>query len=597
MQTCDVPTCNVLMSRSIQARVLTLAGAGVLVSAGALSLLGRSSLLSLERSVERREERLAATLAEAVAHAVDDELRLLTTLTDVADADEERAALASILRFGRLSSTAVLTGAAGEILGCEPADRCTPASAAAFRRVAVRAIEMDRPVVSNLQPLATGAHVVAVMPFRAADGRRAHAAGVSIVGHDRRFEELLRAGSDAGTTPTVALLDREGQPIAITPAARPEAPAGGVTVPVRGTPWSLRLSDTADGAGASIAVFRRRSLWLAPALAALAMVLGWGIGRSIRQPLRDLTSVAERIARGELLVPIETDRAASAGEEIGRLAIALERMRASLASSMATIEAINQELERRVATRTEQLAAANAALEEREHARRELLRKLISAQEDERKRIARELHDETSQTLAALGMGLDTALAEAASPEAARRRLVEVRQLLTRINGGLHRLIVGLRPSVLDDLGLEAAIRSTAERHLAASGVGVRCEFENLELRFPPEVETAVFRAVQEAIVNIARHAGAESVLIQGTVDGAALTIEIEDDGVGFEPAAVVTAPGSLRGVGLLGMRERIEIIGGTVIVESEPGRGTRVVMHVPIAGHGEERTWQHIAS
>jgi signal transduction histidine kinase len=141
---------------------------------------------------------------------------------------------------------------------------------------------------------------------------------------------------------------------------------------------------------------------------------------------------------------------------------------------------------------------------------------------------------------------------------------------------------VDLRPSVLDDLGLAAAIQWFAERHLAARGVAVRCEIAELEGRLSPEVETALFRAVQEAIVNITRHAQAETVLIQLSADQAVM-VEIEDDGVGFDPDGIAAEPGSLRGIGLLGMRERLEIVGGALHIDSEPGGGTHVVMTVPV--------------
>jgi signal transduction histidine kinase len=167
-----------------------------------------------------------------------------------------------------------------------------------------------------------------------------------------------------------------------------------------------------------------------------------------------------------------------------------------------------------------------------------------------------------------------------------RQRLTEVRRLVDRMHQDVHRLIVNLRPSVLDDLGLADAVAWFAERHLSPAGVTFRCEFD-LDMRLPTEIETAVFRAVQESIVNIARHARAESVLIQGSIADGRLTAEIEDDGQGFDPASADGGLGSMRGVGLLGMRERIEILGGTLRIESSPGQGTRVLMSVPIVPVG----------
>ena len=149
----------------------------------------------------------------------------------------------------------------------------------------------------------------------------------------------------------------------------------------------------------------------------------------------------------------------------------------------------------------------------------------------------------------------------------------------------LHRLMHDLRPSVLDDLGLVAALRWFAEHRLAPHGISVRFEAGDLPERLPPELETALFRAAQEALTNVERHAKAERVLVQiGSQDGR-LVIEIEDDGEGFDPAAMTPRPGDARGLGLLGMRERVELFGGSVTFDASPGSGTRVVIEVPLAG------------
>ncbi len=221
------------------------------------------------------------------------------------------------------------------------------------------------------------------------------------------------------------------------------------------------------------------------------------------------------------------------------------------------------------------------------------MRKVISAQEEERKRIARELHDETSQALTALAVGLETALATL-PPGGSRERLEEARALAVRTLEDVHRLIFDLRPSVLDDLGLLSAIRWYADRHLAPLGIAVRCEFSGLGThaegvggRLPPQVETALFRAVQEAITNIAKHAQAETVLIQCALREGTLTIEVEDDGKGFDPSSLAGPVRAGRGLGLLGIRERVELLGGTVQIESSPGRGTRIALRVPVAGGG----------
>jgi signal transduction histidine kinase len=172
---------------------------------------------------------------------------------------------------------------------------------------------------------------------------------------------------------------------------------------------------------------------------------------------------------------------------------------------------------------------------------------------------------------------------ERGTPADVARRLEDLRVLVDRMHQELHRMIVDLRPSVLDDLGLPAAVRWFVEHHLVPAGLTVRCEFSELDERLPPDIETTVFRAVQEALNNVVRHAHADSVLIQAGVSEGTQLVEIEDDGDGFTQGDVVRAPGSMRGIGLLGMRERMEILGGTATVDSKPGSGTRVVFTVPL--------------
>ena len=232
-------------------------------------------------------------------------------------------------------------------------------------------------------------------------------------------------------------------------------------------------------------------------------------------------------------------------------------------------------------TNSRSLETMRARLE-RDDRRAELLKRFLSAQEGERMRIARELHDETCQTISALSFRLESALGDLPAGEA-RTRLEEVQGLAGRALDDLHRVIFDLRPSVLDDLGLLAAVRWYAARHLEPLGILVKCEFEDVEGRVPQDVATAVFRIVQEALLNVARHAGAEDVLVQIAAGEKTLLIEIEDDGRGFDPKSVVAPSETGRGLGLLGMRERVEILGGKMSLDSAPGDGTHVAFEIPI--------------
>ena len=309
---------------------------------------------------------------------------------------------------------------------------------------------------------------------------------------------------------------------------------------------------------------------------ALVGTFAWGAAQSVTRPIGVLTSEAERIAGGELAWPIPD----LGSDEVGRLGKALERMREALRGTVAELAQVNAKLEDRVEDRTRALNDALERLRERDEDRGQLLRKIITAQEDERKRIARELHDETTQSLAVLAMGLEAA--QDALRGGLTPRLDEVKAVAVRTLEDVHRLILDLRPSVLDDLGLFSAIRWYAERSLETRGISVRCEFGELDRRLPPELETALFRMCQEAMSNIARHAKATAVLVQVGVEGDELLIEIEDDGRGFDVEAAAKREGR-RPWGLLGIRERAEILGGSARIDSAPGQGTRVQVRVPL--------------
>ena len=223
------------------------------------------------------------------------------------------------------------------------------------------------------------------------------------------------------------------------------------------------------------------------------------------------------------------------------------------------------------------------ALKEKEQARTELLRKIIATQEDERRRIARELHDETSQALTALNVGLKTAvMAPAENPDDVKKRLVPLKNQAAGMLEEIQRMIRDLRPSLLDDLGLISAIDWYAEVRLKNQGIQVEWEVVGTEHRLAPEMETTLFRVAQEAISNIARHAQAENVSILLGFESNKVTLEIEDDGKGFDVAQTWSSTHTIEAYGLLGMRERVNLLGGKLLIESQQGQGTRVQATMP---------------
>ncbi len=233
-------------------------------------------------------------------------------------------------------------------------------------------------------------------------------------------------------------------------------------------------------------------------------------------------------------------------------------------------------------------AIANArlyeALKEEQRARAELLNKTITAQEDERKRIARELHDQTSQDLAALILSLDTcALGLATGRHGLEQHLHTARSIAETMLANTHRLINDLRPSLLDDLGLAAAIVWYGERRLQPMGVTLEFECDQMEARLPSSLETALFRVTQEALTNVVRHAEASRVHVILRVQDHTAFLTVRDNGRGFQEPVATSEGAETRGLGLRGMRERVTALGGQMRVESEPGQGTAITVTVPV--------------
>jgi len=223
------------------------------------------------------------------------------------------------------------------------------------------------------------------------------------------------------------------------------------------------------------------------------------------------------------------------------------------------------------------------ALAEKEALSRQLLGRLISVQEDERRHIARELHDQTGQSLTSIILSLRL-LGECESPEEARAHIQELRDTVGRILEDVRDLALELRPSALDDLGLLPAIRHCFKgyrdkRHLLidfqALGFGAE--------RLAPELETTLYRIVQEALTNIVRHAKARNVSVLLEQRDGYVKLIVEDDGVGFVVSDVMAAGPNEGNLGLYGMRERAALLGGKFTIESTPGVGSAVYVAIPL--------------
>ena len=268
-------------------------------------------------------------------------------------------------------------------------------------------------------------------------------------------------------------------------------------------------------------------------------------------------------------VPLRT----AGGGPIGVMNLILPSRRALTPRELATLSAIGDQVG---------LAAERARLyeelREKEAMRGKLLEKLISAQEDERRRIARELHDEAGQALTALILNLE--MAEQTAERVDPQRLRRLRGIAEDTLAELRRLIYDLRPTILDDLGLAAAVRWYVKETIEPQGLQASMTITGADDRLPHHVETAVFRIVQEALTNILKHAQARRAEIELQMGPADVRVKITDDGRGFDLSAVTTRRDG--GMGVMGMRERAELLGGRLQMTSGP-EGTRVEAVIPV--------------
>ena len=214
---------------------------------------------------------------------------------------------------------------------------------------------------------------------------------------------------------------------------------------------------------------------------------------------------------------------------------------------------------------------------------------ILHAQEEERKRIARELHDETSQVLTSLLISL-ALVEESVNDVASRERIGETRALAHQTLRAVRNISLDLRPSALDDLGLLPALRWYVKEYQQKCGVEVELTSSGLRERLPAEMETALYRIIQESLTNTAKHAHARHVWVTLTDDGLLMRATVRDDGAGFDAAATLRKPWQDRGLGLAGMMERATLLGGSVEIDSEPGAGALMTVTIPRASQTNTR-------
>jgi two-component system sensor histidine kinase NreB len=222
------------------------------------------------------------------------------------------------------------------------------------------------------------------------------------------------------------------------------------------------------------------------------------------------------------------------------------------------------------------------ALQEKEELQSVFLNKIITIQEEERKRISRELHDETSQSLTSIIVGLRV-LAEQVQGNEEREKLLKIRDLAVTTLEVVHNIAVELRPVLLDDLGLVAAARKYIENYSKQYDIAMNIDFSNLSReRFSPEVEITLYRILQEALTNIVKHAKATQVWVSLNKKQDKLVLEIQDNGVGFD-TDIVKNTHSRTCLGIYGIGERVALVEGVFDIKSVIGQGTKLFVEIPL--------------
>jgi signal transduction histidine kinase len=218
-----------------------------------------------------------------------------------------------------------------------------------------------------------------------------------------------------------------------------------------------------------------------------------------------------------------------------------------------------------------------------------LLQHALTAQEEERKRIARELHDETSQALTSLTLNLQAAITKAETDGVEDAdyisRLRKIQSLAVHTQNEISKLMKELRPTLLDELGLPAAISRYAKDSLEPLGTKVFTEFEGVKKRLPTEVEVTLFRIAQGTVGNILEHAEAKNVSIRLECNASECVLKVNDDGKGFDVNKITRVDKGGRGAGLFTMKERARLVGGACKIRSQPGKGTRIAVKIPLRG------------
>lgn len=318
--------------------------------------------------------------------------------------------------------------------------------------------------------------------------------------------------------------------------------------------WTLIAELDSRQALAPVRAMRARIAGWGAVVACIFLAAAWWLGRSVTQPVLELAAQARQLGAGDFTVRIPV----RSQDELGQLAESFNRMAGDLRDTTVS---------------RDQLDAAH-------HKLQELTDRLIDSQEEERTRLARELHDDITQRMATIAIEAGR-LKHLPEDDASRWRsgLERLQQQMARLSDDIHGLSRRLHPSTLDDLGLAAAVEGECRGFFERGGPPVDLRVEGELDTLPPALRLALYRIIQESLRNIAKHAEASEVTLELRRAGGRVLLTIRDDGRGFDRQAA----GGRAGIGLASMAERMRSVGGTFTVDSAPGKGTRVSVEAPV--------------
>lgn len=594
---------NSILKSNLGRRIVFLVGMSMSLILTALVVSGFLAVRQSSVLIAHEYQTLAQTTARYLDHTLGQNLERLDSVgfasgVDIEDSnlDPEKRALHSTYLGSIFDGGVFITDQQGSVIWIEPFRQSIIGTNISHYQSVRQSLDTGKPSISDVIISESDGEpaILMVTTLRNQEGKIVGLIGGQIGAASHTLQEFIRP-TGLGETGHIDIIDSNGVILSSSdpqlilgtnlgsPSRQPEISE---SASLSLAPWSINVRQSEAEALAPVRVMEQRFIIFGLSSVIVAIFLSLGMASSLLRPINQLTVATGNIANGDLSQPIPQ----LGTDEIGELGRSFDTMRVALKKSLDEIQQWNRELEAKVEERTRQLEDSYQEIEGKEAVLEEILQKVLTAQEEERRRIARQLHDETTQSVLGLIMRLEAMMAAGNDNGKTKRMLTNVRDLAVETVDNIHSIIFDLRPSVLDDLGLISALRWYTENRLEVLNIKARVEITGEEIQLPPQIEIALFRVVQEAITNIARHASARNVILSVDYQESAISIEVEDDGRGFDTEAISFKAGQVQGLGLLGMNERITLLGGKLDIESQPNSGTRLIIEVPLPGKDQQR-------